>query len=549
MDDEIFAAEKKNVPFSKYSVRDVMTIAFRRRRVLIGCIVATVVATILGTWLLPRYKGEARLVVMRQRVDPVVSPVAEQTTFQVSALPVVTDEEMKSEVDMLTSYDIERDVVRSAHPEVTSAPNPFAFLTAWKKWVYTKDQLEAAMVDKLDQDLNVDAVKGSDTILVEYKNRDREVAKRVLDRLVDLYVQRNLSVHHPTGQFDFFDKETGDYKKNLDAAEAKLTQFPSVYGVVNPSADRDIVLQKLNEFKYSLHETEVSISNTKDRIRDLTGQLGKTPDRITTQMTRGDNPQLLEQLKGTLLGLELKRIDLLTKFQPDYRPVQEVEKQIADTKAAIQSQETAPVQQMTTDVDPTHQWVVAELAKAEADLAGFEATKAALQHEVGVYETSARDLDRKAIIQHDLKRDADEEEAKYLMYQRKREEARVDDALDKQRMLNVAIAEQPTVPALPSHSPLLFAALIIVGMSFLSVGTFWTLEYFDPTLRTTSEVETFLGVPVFAAVPHQMAFHANGNGNGNGNGHRNGNGRNGSNGHIVPTSSEKGGIEVLDLGK
>src|SRR3984957_12543992 len=483
MDDEIFGTDKK-VTFSKYSPRDILTIAFRRRRLLIACAIVTLLATVLGAWLLPRYKGEARLIVMRERVDPVVTPSQTETTFAVSAMPVVTDEELKSEVDMLTSYDLERDVVRTAHPELTSEKHPFAFLFAWKKLFMTKDELEAAQIQKLDSDLDVDAVKGSDTILVEYKNHDRVVAKRVLERLVELYVQRNMTVHRPQGQYDFFQTQTQEYKKNLDEAEAKLSAFPKTYGVVDPAADRTLVLQKLNDFKSTLHQTEVSIANTQDRIRDLTKQLGTTPDRITTLMTRGDNPQLMEQLKSTLLTLELKRIDLLTKFQPDYRPVQEVDKQLSDTKAAIQQQETAPVQASTTDVDPTHQWVVSELAKARADMAGLEATKTALNRTVATYDASARDLDKKALIQHDLQRDASSEESKYLMYERKREQARVDDALDKQRMLNVSIAEAPTVPALPSHSPFLFAVLILAAMTLMSVGAFWTLEYFDPTLRT-----------------------------------------------------------------
>jgi protein tyrosine kinase modulator len=543
MDDEIFATAEKKVTFSKHSPRDILTIAFRRRRLLIGCAVTTVVFTVLGAWLLPRYKAEAKLMVQRQRVDPVLTPSQEETTFQVSAMPVVTDEELKSEVDMLTSYDLERDVIRSAHPEQTSEKHPFAFLFAWKKLFMTKDELEAAQIQKLDADLEVDAVKGSDTILVEYKNHDRAVAKRVLDRLVELYLQRNLQVHRPQGQYDFFEKQTDQYKKSLDDAEAKLSSFPATYGVVDPQADLTLVLQKLDDFKFTLHQTEVAISNTQDRIRNLTAQLGTTPDRITTQMTRGDNPQLMEQLKGTLLTLELKRIDLLTKFKSDYRPVQEVDKQLADTKAAIQAQETAPVQALTTDIDPTHAWVVSEMAKAQADMAGLQATKTALERTVATYETSARDLDKKALIQHDLQREATSEENKYLMYQRKREEARVDDALDKQRMLNVAVEEYPTVPALPSHSPLLFAGLIFSTMCFMSIGLFWALEYYDPTLRTSSEVESYLRIPVFAAIPTQMPFAINGNGhgNGNGNGHSNGNGNgNGhGHGHEVPTVQPK----------
>lgn len=535
MDDEIFEFENHSrASLSGFSPRDILRIAFRRRRLLMGCAVATIAATVLGAWLLPRFKGEARLMVMRQRVDPVLSPIAEQSTFQMSAMPVVTDEELKSEVDMLTSYDLERDVVRAAHPEMTKKKHPFAFLTAWKKWFKTPEEREASAIAKLNRDLSVDSVKGSDTILLEYKNEDRDVAKRVLERLVQLYVQRHSAVHNPTGEYDFFQQQTQEYKNNLDQAEAKLSQFPATYGVVNPAVDREIVLQKLNEFKFSLQQTDVSIANAKHRIRDLSAQLGSTPARITTQLRQGDNPQLMQQLKGTLLNLELERIQLLTKFQPDYRPVQQVEKQIADTKTAIHEQETAPVQESTTDVDPTHQWIVGELAKTNADLAGLQATKTALERTVATYEASARDLDRKAIIQHDLQREANAEESKYIMYQRKREEARVDDALDKQRMLNVVVAEVPTVPALPSHSPLLFAVVIFAGMTMLSVGAFYVLEVFDGTLRTTSEVESFLKIPVFAAIPYEPTYRSGANGNGNG--HRHGNEK--RNGRVPRTAQE-----------
>ena len=85
MDDEIFGSTKKE-NFSKYTPRDILTIAFRRRRLLIGCVVVTVLGTILGAWLLPRYKGEAKLIVMRQRVDPVLTPAPEEATFAVSAI-------------------------------------------------------------------------------------------------------------------------------------------------------------------------------------------------------------------------------------------------------------------------------------------------------------------------------------------------------------------------------------------------------------------------------------------------------------------------------
>ena len=503
MDDEVFALAPR--PSAKKvfvsTPRDLLTIGFRRRRLLVACAAATVVVTVLAAWILPRYKGESKLMLVTERVDPVTT--AGDGGTAVMAQPIVTDEELKSEVEVLSSYDLLTEVVRAAHPEHTSEKHPLSFLFAWQRWFSTPEQREAALVQKLNNDLSAAVVKGSNVILVEYKNHDPQVAKRVLEKLVDLYLQRHLAVHRPVGEYQFFQQQTDQYKQNLNQAEAALSGFSGKYGAVNPAADRDIVLQKLNEFKSALHQTDVSISDGQSRVKSLEQQLASTPTRVTTQLKRADNPQLLQQLKSTLLDLQLKRVDLLAKFQPSYRPVQEIEAQIADTKASIQAQESAPVQESTTDLDSTHSWIVNELAKAKVDLAGAQASKITLAQTVGAYEAAAAELDRKAVIQHDLQRDASAEESKYLMYLRKREEARVNDALDRQRLFNVVVAEPPTVPALPSHSPAQFAFAGFLGMSFLTCCLFVTLDWLDPTLRSRSEIESVLSIPVLAAIPRQ----------------------------------------------
>ena len=459
MDDEVFAlAPRYSIEKSTtYTPRDILTIGFRRRRLLIACAAVTVVATVLAAWILPRFKGESKLMLVTERVDPVVNTSTGETSPGLAVQPVITDEDLKSEVELLTSYDLLQQVVRDAHPEKTAEKHPLGFLFAWQRWFTTPAQREAAMVQKLNSNLSVDVVKGSNVILVEYKNHDPVVAKRVLDKLVGLYLQRHLAVHRPVGQYQFFQQQADQYQQNLNKAEAALSSFATTYGTVNPAADRDIVLQKMNDFQSALHSNDVAITDGENRVRSLEEQLTTTPARVTTELKRSDNPQLLQQLKSTLLDLQLKRDDLLTKFKPDYRPVQEVQAQIADTEASIHDQETAPVQESTTDLDSTHSWILNELAKAKTDLAGAKASKLALAQTVSGYEASAADLDRKAIIQHDLQRNASAEETRYLTYLSKREEARVDDALDRERMFNVVVAEPPTVPALPSHSAAQFA--------------------------------------------------------------------------------------------
>src|SRR5207244_5114972 len=113
----------------------------------------------------------------------------------------------------------------------------------------------------------------------------------------------------------------------------------------------------------------------------------------TCALPISDNPQLMERMKTTLLDLELKRTDLLAKFEPTYRPVQQVEQQIAQTKAAIAAAEKTPLRDETTDRDPTYEALRAELAKSQTDLASLEARATATASLVRSYRAESQELD------------------------------------------------------------------------------------------------------------------------------------------------------------
>lgn len=489
---------------SSTSLRDILSIAFRRKRAVLLCLVATIVAAVLAGWLLPRYHGEAKILVDRQRVDPLLSPTPETNNFSMATQPVVTDEDLRSEVELMRSTGVLTQVVQEL--DLIHAPE-----TSWWNKVFgplhrqqSDDEKVTARVAQLNKDLVIEPAKGSYIIDVVYKSKNRDLAKRVMDKLVQVYLAKHTEVHHPPGQYKFFEQETGEYRTRMEAAEAKLADFPQTYGAVAPAMDRELTMQKLAEFKFAVGQARASAAEAEQRIQRLRQQEAATPNRITTQVRRADNPQLLEQLKSSLLQLELKRSDLLTKYKPDYRPVQEVEEQIAQARTAVQNELNAPMRDETTDLDQTHQMVRSDLARAQTDLAGFRAREEAMQAMVNAYSARASDLDAKSLVQADLQRTAKAEEDSYLLYQKKAEEARITDALDADRMVNLAVAEEPLVPALPSHSPLFFAFLAFTAMIVASAGFIWVLERMDRTFHTPRELQAYLGVPVLASVSRQL---------------------------------------------
>jgi len=479
-----FIEERMDHRPSGPTTRDVVAMIFRQKKILLLSFVVILLGIALSGVLMPKYRAEMKILVRRERVDPVVTSQSNSLQF---AREEVTEAELNSEVELLNSSDLLRKAVLA---------------TGLHNQEHGEQEVRIAKaIRRLGKDLHIEPLRKTNVISVTYESSDPELASKVLNTLASLYTEKHLEVHRPSGEFKFFDQQTEQYRKGLQLAEQKLTDFTRQHGTVSAQMERDIALQKLSEFEVSYKQTQAAIAETEQRIRALEQQQVSLPGRLTTQVRTSDNPQLLQQMKSTLLTLELKRTELLTKFEPSYRLVQELDKQIAETRAAIAAEDKAPVREQTTDQNPTSLWVNSETAKARTDLSALKARAAATAATLSFYRQSARDLQESTVAQQDLLRAAKTAEENYLLYQRKEEEARINDALDQRGILNVAIAEQPTVPALPVRSSLLYGLLSVFLAGTASLGMAFTSDFLDPSFRTPTEVTSYLGAPVLASLP------------------------------------------------
>ena len=480
-----FTEERRERRASGPTARDVAAIIFRQKKILLVSFVVILLGVVLSGVLMPKYQAQMKILVRRERVDPVVT--SQSNSPPQFGREEVTESELNSEVELLNSRDLLQKVVRATGLHDRQSGD--------------EEVRIAKAVRQLANKLKIEPLRKSDVISVAYESSDPVLAAKVLNTLAGLYMEKHLEVHRPSGEFKFFDQQTEQYQKGLQLAEQRLTEFTRQHGTVSAQMERDITLQKLSEFEVSHRQTLAAVAETGQRIRALEQQQASLPGRLTTQVRTSDNPQLLQQMKSTLLNLELKRTELLTKYDPSYRLVQELDKQIADTRATIAAEEKAPLREQTTDQNPTSLWVNSEMAKARTDLSALKAKAAATNAILNSYRQSARELQESAVVQQNLLRAAKTAEENYLLYQRKEEEARINDALDQRGILNVAIAEQPTVPALPVRSSLQYGLLSILLAGIASLGMAFTSDFLDPSFRTPDEVTSYLGTPVLASIP------------------------------------------------
>ena len=485
--------------------RDSLAILFRQRRVVIlsfiGLFVAIGVFTLLFT---ERYKAQMLILVEQgERANPVVT--AGPNSLFDTRPGGATEEQLNSEVELLRSRDLLEQVVVACGLDAKSD----SFRSRLAGQGPSREESIAQAVRELANKLDIQVVRRSNIISVGYGSSDPPLAARVLKTLADGYLKKHAAVHRPPGAVDFFQQETTQYQKGLREAEEQLVRFTQDAGVVSAPLETEVVLRRQSDFEAMQGETLAGIAQTQQRIRSLAGQAASIPSRQTTQVRVSDNAQLLGQLKATLLTLELKRTELLTKYEPSYRPVKEVDTQVAQARDAIAAAEKSQGKEETTDRDPHGEAVREDLTKARADLAGLQARGTAIAQLAPAYAGRARFLQQKGIEQQDLVRNAKAAEENFMLYLRKQEEARISDALDTRKILNVTIAQTATVPTLPVHSGLWYFLVSGLIASLASIGLGFGKDYLDPTLRTPHEVEVALDIPVLMTVPKKKA---NGNG-------------------------------------
>jgi uncharacterized protein involved in exopolysaccharide biosynthesis len=476
-----------------FSLRGFLAIGFRQRRLIVNTFLGIFSIAIVIAFFLPRkYEAQMKILVRHERAEPVVSPERESP---VQWRTEVSEEELQSEAELIRSRDLLGKVVAACDLHGLGGSS------FWSKQGETEDQKISRAVLKLEKDLNVQPIKLTNLISVSYKSKDPQLAAKVLNSLASLYLEKHLAVHRAPGQFEFFHQQAEEYRKALGNAQEKLTSFSREQGVVSPALEKEMSVRKLSELEAETKGARATIAESRQRIATLEAQLALLPNRQTTQVRTSDNPQLMQNMKSKLLELELKRTELLAKFEPTYRPVQEVEEQISQTRAAIAAAEKAPLRDETTDRDPTYEALRSELAKSKTELAATQARAAAVAPLIRTYRTESQQLDRKEILLQDMLRTAKADEENYMLYLRKAEEARISDALDRQRFSNVVVAEPATVPFTSQARWLLVVVLGGLIASLLSATLAFAVDRWDPSFRTPEEVESFLGSPVVAAFP------------------------------------------------
>lgn len=469
-------------------------VLFRRRRAFLwvaGFVFAlALLHAIFGT----KYQANMKVLVRRGRADAPLS-AGENAPLDLTRMEI-TEEELNSEVELLRGNDVLRKVV-----EETGVGG-----RDWFHFVRLNEgqpQLMERAARSLGRKLKVAPVKKTNLIAISYAADSPATAQKILESLANAYLEKHTTVHRAGGEVSFFEQQISDSRRELEDSKLRLLQFNASHGAVAAALQRDLAVQKLTDVDAAARQTRIELSETQQRLVELQSLLTTLPERSTTQVRKADNPELLKSLKASLLDLDLKRTQLLTKYEPSHRLVQEIEQQIAEARSTIALEQGTPVRDETTDKDTHFEWAKLELEKAQVQQKALQARELACSAEARAYRTSAEHLAGDALAQEELASSEKAALENYLLYVKKQDEARMHQALDERGIVNVAIAEQPVAPALPVVPVPVVVMVGFVAALASGTGAAFAADHLDPSFRDPHDVIAYLDVPVLASLPRQ----------------------------------------------
>ena len=477
-------------------LRDYLDTLIRRKTAVLSVSLIVFVLAALYTFLAtPQFKAKGTI-----RVSSQSSTVTKFDTLDPNALQ--TKEFQQTQVNLLQSNQLANRVIEKLdlmnnatfNPQVADPKknNESKSLFASIKNFIRADQ-EQKQISVLNEDaqnqlltynvlnafqarFNVSPVKNSELIDVTFESPDSaltaSVTNAAMDEFIQMHMDSNLDASKTAGQF--LEKQIRGAQIKLEESELQLNEFARKIGIVSLNPEHNLVMKQLEEVNATLAKA------SSDRIAKeaMYKQNMQLDDKSLEQVV---NNKLIQDLQNQYSTLEAEYKDLSVTFKPGYPKLQQLQAKMAEIAARINTEK----QQIINSIKNTYETALK--------------TEQYLQTNAEAQKIKALELGEKSTQYKILEREVETNKSIYqsLLQRSKEIEATVGAAVT-----NIQIIDRATVPLFPFKPQVrknLLLALVLGLM--LGIGTAFTLEAFDNTMKNPDELSDRFHIPVLGLIP------------------------------------------------
>ena len=341
---------------------------------------------------------------------------------------------------------------------------------------------------------------------MSYESQSPRLSRDVLKVLLELYKVQHSKVHKTAIDAKFFDDRGDVMLAQITEAENALRDFQQENKISSIEDQKRTLLEQISQLHAGhpsfagINELEATIESSEALIVELTRILQEKPEIIELSRTEGLHNYALDTLRPRLLELQMKESDVLSRYTDKHRALRELREQIAVAEEMINSQEPTHTS-IQTGLDENYQALALILDKTKSHMKADIASRKALMKTASKHQA---ELDKLARAEFDVTRQNRAIELMVEDYKEYRANAlrsEISSALDEQNISNIRVIQEASLPLKPVRpNKLLNIALGILLGLFFSVGLAFLMDYFDHSMKSNTDIESKMGIPVLITV-------------------------------------------------
>ena len=341
--------------------------------------------------------------------------------------------------------------------------------------------------------LNVTPVPQSRLVSVDFESHDPRLAAKVVNALVESYIQRNLYAHWEASQeaSTWLSQQLDGLKIKLEKSEDELQRYVQANGLLflegEKGATQNIVEERLQQLQDELTRAQADLYQ-KEPLHYLVqaGEYGALPGIF--------DDKTAEDLKIKLADLEQQKAQLAPQFRASYPKMEAIQSEIDRTQQLLQQQQ----RQAARHIEDDYRAAVRRVAL--------------VRQAFDQQQKQANVVAEKSVQYSILKREVESNKQTYDGLLARLKDAGVTAGLKASNIRVVDSAVPPVRPVKP-RVPLNLGIGLLLGL-VCGVSLAFVREYADNTLKTPEDVENFLRRPALAMIPSGQALSQRGNGRG-----------------------------------
>ncbi len=318
---------------------------FKRKAAIVLFLFVAVCTVAVGSFRQQRiYEATAQILVKIGRENMYDASLGGE-----NARPVITFD-LAAEVGILESRVLAENVVEALGPAVIY-PDPLS-----------SPSLDEA-AEWLQEGLVIEPLEDSNIINVSYSHEDAQMAARVVNTVLEMYLERHLEIHKSPTSHEFLREQSQILDRRLKDAEEKLEAFKNEHDVTALEEEQSLLLKQEGDLRTELNRTLSQEAEIENRIQ----YLAKTPETIP--LNRNDDT--MENLQAKLVELEIQEHELLTKYSDESRLVRRIRGEIQMVRRRLDVHRSEIVKQEILRNEAELQSIKAKEETQRAQLADF----------------------------------------------------------------------------------------------------------------------------------------------------------------------------------